>query len=374
VSLLLGFSGPAHAFHRSSPPVIAVTSSGDTDLPRVPSQGRRSLVLVQTQGIAAFLPFSTGGQATMLANSGGDPAVSLNGRTIAWEADDDPLERGLPGWQIVLSQDGNLSPGVTDPSGTSANPSLDKRAGTLVFESAGDLTGTGGSGVTRVYARTKSGELLLVSTGSGQSGKAMLGAKGGLVAFESTSDPVSGVDTGIGQIWLARLATLPATRVTGGAAPSTDPTVSDDGRLIVFASQAALATDGADTGVSQVFAYDTKSETFAQITDEPGGCSRPAASKVRQDWRIAYVCGGEAFYTNLRENRRYHVPTPGGTTQAIVPEMGAHFVTVSTTANLLAGSGATPGHQIYILNLFKAPAPTAAGSVTWFPTQGIPGL
>ena len=34
-SLLLGFTAPALAFHRSSPPVIGVTTSGDTDLPRI---------------------------------------------------------------------------------------------------------------------------------------------------------------------------------------------------------------------------------------------------------------------------------------------------------------------------------------------------
>ena len=102
-------------------------------------------------------------------------------------------------------------------------------------------------------------------------------------------------------------------------------------------------------------------------------CGRPAIAKVRQDWRITFVCGGEAYYTDLRLNRRYRVPTPAGSsTQAIVPEMGAHFLTVSTTANLLAGSGTTAGHQVYILNIFKAPLPTVPGSVTWFPTQGIP--
>ena len=129
-----------------------------------------------------------------------------------------------------------------------------------------------------------------------------------------------------------------------------------------------------DTGVSQVFVYDSKSETYAQVTDDPGGCGRPAVSKVRKDWRIAFVCGDQAYFQMLRQNQRYHVPTPDGSTQAIIPDMGSYFVTISTTADLASGSGTTAGHQIYVWNLFRAPPPTAPGSVTWFPFQGIPGL
>lgn len=374
-ALLLGLTGSAGAFHRETQPVTAITSSGDTDLPRLPSQGRRSLALVQGPEIVAFLPFSTGAQSTVVAGSGADPAVAFNGRTIAFEANDDPLERGLPGWQIVLAQDGKLLAGVVDPSGTSTNPSLDKRGTTLVFESAGDLTNEGGPGVvTRVYVRDKGGALTLASTGNGSSGNAMLSAKGGLVTFESTSDPATGVDTGVTQIWAGRLGSLPAQRLTAGAGASTGPIVSDDGRLIAFASRADLAGDGADTGIAQIFVYDDVSQTFARLTDEPVDCGRPAVAKIRRDWRITFVCGGQAYYHMLRENQRYHVPTPDGSAQSIIPEMGAHFVTVSTTADLLAGSGTTAGHQIYILNLFKAPVPTVAGGATWFPSQGIPGF
>ena len=202
----------------------------------------------------------------------------------------------------------------------------------------------------------------------------MLGAKGGLVAFESTSDPSSGADTGLKQIWVGRLASLPAHPITSGDSASTDPTVSDDSRLVVFTSQAALAGTGADTGVPQVFLYDTKSDTYAQVTNDPGGCSGGSAAKVHEDWRITFVCGGQAYFHMLRENVRYQVPTPDGSTQSIFPEMGAHFITFSTTADMVAGSGTTAGHQIYLLNLFKTPVPSVAGTLTWFPSQGIPGF
>jgi hypothetical protein len=365
---------PARAFHRETPPLVALTTDGDTDLPRIPSQGRRSLALWTPGGVVSLLPFHSGSEATPVAASGAEPAVAFNGRTFAWQEDDDPLGRGLPGSQIVLKQDKSTDIPIADASGTSRNPSLDKRGGVLAFESAGDLTDVGAAGINRVYVLDKNGVLTLASQGSGDSGRAMVSAKGKVIAFESTSDPATGADTGVTQLWVGKLTALPASRVTAGAAASTGPVVSDDGRLVVFTSNADLAGDGHDTGAPQVFAYDVPTGTFAQVTDEPAGCTRPAIAKVRQDWRITFVCAGQAYFHMLRENRRYHVPTPGGSTQAIIPEMGVHFLIVSTTADLAAGSGSTPGHRIYLLNIFADAAEPAAGSAVWFPEQGIPGF
>ena len=362
VLAVLGVVTPATAFHRVTPPVTSITTSGDTNLPRVPSQGRRSLVLAEGGQIAMYMPFSPGSGRTVLSSAGSEPAVSLSGRMIAW--------RGADG-RIALAFNGNQGPGVADPSGTSDRPSLDKAGTTLAFDSAGGL-GLGAAGVRRVYVRDRSGILKLVSMGSGTSQKAMLSAKAGIVAFESTSNPTTGVDTGISQIWVARLSTLPATRITAGAAASTDPRVSDDGRIVVFASRANLAGNGADTGVTQIFAYDRVTRTFAQITNDASGCSRPAVLRAQSDWRIAFVCGGQAYFHMLRANERAHVPTPDGTVQAINAGMGDHFVTVSTTADLSAGSGTTTGNRIYLLNLYANPPPSGPGSAVWFPFQGIP--
>ena len=206
-ALVLGLVGPAGAFHRHTPALTVITTGGDTDLPHLPSQGRRLFALVEGSEIVTYSPYSTAGLGTPLA-PGSAPGVSFTGRTIAFEANPDPFARGLPGQQIVLSQDGELIPGPPDPSGTSANPSLDKRGTTLAFESRGDLTnvGTPGDLIDRVYAYSRE-VLTLVSRGSGTSGNAMLSAKRGLIAFESTSDPVTGADTGVTQVWLGSTGT-----------------------------------------------------------------------------------------------------------------------------------------------------------------------
>jgi hypothetical protein len=68
--------------------------------------------------------------------------------------------------------------------------------------------------------------------------------------------------------------------------------------------------------------------------------------KVKRDWRISYVCGSTPYFTMLRANERFVVPTAGGVTQRVIAELGIHFLVMSTTANLMAGSGTTPGRQV----------------------------
>jgi hypothetical protein len=372
----LAFASPVRAFHRDLPPVMALSTSGDVDLPRVPPQGHRTMVLARPLGadqeIVSLLPFTTFSQGTQLSSNGAEPVVSYDGKTFAWETDDDPLGLDLPGTQIALRRLGVIIAGPNDPSGTSARPTVDKRASVLVFESAGDLTGVGTPGVNRVYVR-EGVVLSLASTGNGWSGNAMVSARGRVVTFESTSDPLTGADTGVRQVWVGSHRFLPAARVTSGAGASTEPLVSDEGKLVAFSSTADLGGDGHDTGVKQIFIYHGRTQTYAQLTNEASGCGRPVVARVRSDWRIAFVCGGQAYYHMLRENRRYHVLTPGGTVQSIMPEMGVHFVMVSTTADLYGGP-TLAGHRIFLRNLFAQAAPQVAGSATWFPYQGIAGF
>jgi Tol biopolymer transport system component len=376
IALLLG--SPALAFHKQAPTVLQLTIAGDTDLPRIPAQGRRAMSLTRENGAdtqaISLLPFKTGSHATILAPSGAntEPTASFSGRVFAWETDADPLLTGAPGVQVVLESKGDLLQPIVDPTGTSANPSLDKSGRIIVFESEGDLAGQGSTS-RQIFLVDKNGFATQVSSGDGDSSKAMLSPKQRRITFESTSDSVSGADTGVTQIWAGVITDLPAKPITNGAGPSSNALLSDDGRLVTFQSTADLAGDGADTGVPQIFIWDTRSGTYAQITDDPSGCVRPAGAKIRRDWRITFVCAGNAYYFMLRENQRYQVLTPGGTTQAMAPEMGAHFVTLSTTADLLSG-GTTTGHQIFMVNLFKQPAVPVPGSAVWFPEQGITGF
>jgi hypothetical protein len=319
------------------------------------------------------------------AGANANPAVASTGRAFAFDSGSDPLQTGLPGRQVIGALKTQLREVSDDPTGTSVNPTVDGTGMLVAFESTGDLAGTGNQGARQIFLSGRGGTVTQLSQGLGTSRNPVLSARQGLVAFESSSDPKTGADTGIAQIWIGNIAGG-AAPITNGFGPSTNPALSNDGRIVAFTSTADLAHTLADTGVSQIYAYDTKTKTFARITtdtSDPLGCTLPSTFKCQQDWRVAFVCSGVPYYYMLRGDQRFQVPeVPGhtGITQRVVTELGIHFVVMSTTADLL-GTGSTPGNQVYLVNLFKRPAVPCgpvtgcfAGVAEWFPTRGLPPL
>jgi Tol biopolymer transport system component len=368
----------AVAHHRQTPPIVALTTDGDTALPRLPAPGRTTIALAMPQGadtaVLSVKPYKTPLLVTPLATVGDNqnPAISFNGGVVAYDTDADPAATGLPGRQIVLASSHAVVAGPNDPTGTSTNPSVDVSGQRLAFESTGDLANTGNAGARQVFLRQATGGISQASFGVGTSRNAALSARRGWIAFESTSAPGTGVDTGIEQIWLGTVDGVAAAPITNGLAPSTRPSFSDDGNILAFQSRADLAGDLADMGVPQIFIYDTKSRTQAQLTFDPAGCTDAGVTKVKHDWRVGFVCSGEALFYMIREDVLYRVDTPSGGTTRFYPELGKHFVVMSTTSAMLAGTGSTAGHQIYMVNLFKRPATVVPAPVAvWFPFRGI---
>jgi len=408
VAVLATVSGgatPVAAFHRQTPPIVRLTSSGENTLPR--AAARRLTVSVDPMHLdpnGYFAPpptFLFGPTTTsvvrqdwvpkeiQLVGNGTNPTSSVNGRAVAFEGDCSMFvcAGGDAGQQVFLWQDGNLTQVTHDSTGTSTNPVLDGRGELLAFESRGDLTGTGASGAPQIFLATigppgSDPSLRQVTQGSGTSQNAALSSSGATLVFESTNDD-QGNDTGISQIWLAstRLVGGAPTEITAGAAPSVSPSISSDGRILVFESTAAVAGDGHDTSVSQVFTYDTRTRTLAQLTDDPAGCSRPSVDLARRDWRVVFVCHGTAFFQLLAAQERFKLPIPDGadTAQALAMGTRANFMTVSTTADLTGGApvaqqpaaGTTSEHQLYILNIFKLPAIPIESPPTASPASAV---
>ena len=369
---MIAFAAPASAHHRKMPEVLALTVSGDTALPRVAAQGWNSLALLlqgdSGQQVVTVSPFRNPSLQTPqgVAGDNANPSISYNGKRVVWDA------AVPPGRQLVMGERGVATPFTDDPTGTATNPAVDTAGSNVAFESAGDLAGTGNR-ARQIFVRHLDGSIAQVSTGVGTSRNPVVSPKKHRLAFESTSDPTTGADTGVSQIWLGDLLRGGAVPVTTGAASSRNPALSDDGGLLVFESTADLGGNGADTGISRIFAYDPKSQTFARITDDAGGCTAPGVSQVRRDWRIAFVCGGLPYFYMLRADRRFLVQTGGGVTQRVLGEMGIHFLVLSTTGNPLGGA-VTTGKRVYMVNLYKRPAQPVAGLATWFPSRGIPAL
>jgi Tol biopolymer transport system component len=371
----------ALAHHRQTPPVVALTTGGDTPLPRLPAPGRTTIALATPQGadtaIMSVKPYKTPLLVTPFATTGDNqnPAVSFNGNVIAYDTDADPASTGLPGRQIVVASSQVVVAGPSDPTGTSANPSVDVSGQRLAFESTGDLANTGNPGARQVFLRQPTGGVSQASFGVGTSRNPALSAGRRWLAFESTSAPGTGVETGIEQIWLGTVDGIAAAPITNGLAPSTRPSFSAEGNILAFQSRADLAGNLSDMGVPQIFIYDTKSKTTAQLTFDPAGCTDAGVTKVRRDWRVGFVCSGQALFYMIREDVLYRVETPSGGTTRFYPELGKHFVVMSTTSDMVAGSGSTAGHQIYMVNLYKRPAtPVPAPVAVWFPFRGIKPL
>lgn len=375
--LALALATPAVAKHRQTAPVTPLTVAGDTPLPRVTSPAKRILTLgVGTPGnqrIVTVMPFVDPTSPAEIAPVGdnANPAIAYTGHAIVWDTTEDPLGTGLPGRQVVAQINGILTQVSNDPTGTSANPSLDTVGRAIGWESRGDLTGDNESGALQIFMKDRFGLTRQLSAGDGDSRNVVISARKGWIAFESTSHPVTGADTGVSQIWFGNMSSAVPTALTDGAGPSRNAAISDDGRVLTFESEADLAGNGADTGVPQIFTYDTKTRTFARVTNDAGGCTLPAAAKVKRDYRIAFVCSGTPYFYMLRADDRYQVQTGGGHTQRVAGELGIHFMALSTTANL-AASGTTPGHQVYLVNLFKRPAQPVAGPLAvWWPFRGL---
>lgn len=373
--LLVASSAPAH--HRQTPPIVPLTTTGEGALPRLAPTSRKAAAVMIDGTIAIMTPFKdpTLPAFTFTAGSNANPSISSNGRIVAWDTDADPLNSGAPGTQIVEQKRFDMSQLAVDMSGTSKNPAVDVFGLYTAFESTGALAGPGSGGTRQIFLRRPDGTIVQISRGTGTSRNPSLGRKARFVVFESTSDPSTGNDTGVAQVWVANMLTGSTEPITAAVAPSTNPSMSNEGRVVVFESRADLGSDGHDTGATQIFAYDTVSETFARVTNEPGGCTLPTSANIKRDWRIAYLCGGRAYFSMLRADERFEIGTGGvGDTSRLVPQTDTHFMLIATTADMAAGSGTTAQHRVYMVNLFKHEPLTAPSNIIWFPFQGLSQL
>jgi len=366
------------AHHRQTPPLVQITTDGDNTLPRVPCKGGTLAFAAGAPGAKQLyaVKIRTPSVVTPLTSTGDNdhPAISQSGQVVAWD-----VAATGGGRQVAMSARGPVPIVLGESAATTANPAVDLAGRRVVFESDGNADGATVPGVARIFLRDNKGVVRRLSPGDGPSHNPTMGRDEQVIAFDSTSDIVTGADTGIPQVWLAnaRLGTL--RRLTAGAGASQFPLVGNDSRAIVFQSTAALAGDGADTGVPQVFLYDVRTGNYAQVTNDPAGCTLPAVQltlavdSTAHEWRVTYTCAGVAYLYEMRSDRRWRLPVADGDVTRVVPEMDNHFLVLTTTADLLAGSGLLTGHQIFIWNVFKKPVePVSGPAATWFPVRGMP--
>jgi Tol biopolymer transport system component len=174
-----------------------------------------------------------------------------------------------------------------ESDGQSLFPSISSSGRYVAFESdADDIASSDLNAASDVFVRDRTaGTTTLVSVGpggvraDGSSGLASISADGRVVAFESFATNLGGPDssTTTHDVFVRDLDAGTTTRVSiglGGAEPngeSFSPTVSRDGRVVVFYSNASNLVSGDTNGKSDVFAFDRASGTIRRVSVTPSG-------------------------------------------------------------------------------------------------------
>jgi len=94
-------------------------------------------------------------------------------------------------------------------------------------------------------------------------------------------------DPGV-QIWLYDPVALTFTRITSAPVGSYDPSLNDDGTVIVFRSYADLLDEGRPDNITEIWIYDTLAMTFTRVTSYTGSGSVYYPTVSGEGTRVAF--------------------------------------------------------------------------------------
>ena len=239
----------------------------------------------RTQGATALASVASHRQGSAASNR---PALSADGRTVAFESSSQLDAADLNGVQDVYARD--LLTGAVDlvsrGDAASGDPAVSADGRFVVFESdATNLVADDANSVTDVYRwdrlfRTVTRVSVGTGTveGNGTSSDPAITADGRYVAFESgASNLVAGDTNGVFDIFIRDTLTGTTTRANAtDAVPqangsSTDPSISPDGGFVAFESDATNLVTPDVNGMQDVFLKDLVAGGIARVSDGSGG-------------------------------------------------------------------------------------------------------
>lgn len=251
----------------------------------------------------------------------------------------------------------------------STHASIDDGERIVVFQSAADFFGTGAGG-TQIYRVDLRKALLgcpFPCASSGNAGLTQLTNKTGnnhnprtsnngkSIVFESDADLLN-VGQTENQIYLYASKTGFMSRVTYGPGAARNPSLTRDGGRIVFESDANLT--GSGTGGTQIYFYKRNKASFQQITSSPNGsCTNPTISS--NGHALAFLSsddllglgsvGPELYSYNLKKGVLLQLTNAPSSVSA--PAYASGVFTVFLADGDVAGNG-SPGTQLLLVNLF----------------------
>lgn len=289
-------------------------ANGESYEPAISADGRyvaftseaSNLVMGDTDRVAdVFVRDMTSGTTlrASLATDGhqGDAAssaatISGDGRYLAFESAATNLVSGdsnkqvdvfVRDFQAGTTQRISVSASGVEGNGTSQSAALSDDGGYVAFAStAGNLVSPPDENTAwDVFVKDRStGSVIRASVssagseGNGNSSAPSISADGHLVAFESqATDLVAGDTNARSDVFLRDLAAATTTRISLGLAgaqangANTHPSISADGRYIAFTSEASNLVPDDTNGEQDAFVYDRQSGSTTRVSVGPLG-------------------------------------------------------------------------------------------------------
>lgn len=168
---------------------------------------------------------------------------------------------------------------VTDDSAEpSQDPFINAPGNRVAFESEADINGVniGGNKEIFVFDTATQTFFQITNEPSGNSINPSISADGNLVAFQSNANINGGNPDTISQVYLANISSGTIKQITSSApSGSGDAWLSADGNFITFESNDNLTGQFHD-GFTKVFLYDVNANSITQITVIPGISQDPS--------------------------------------------------------------------------------------------------
>lgn len=224
------------------------------------------------------------------------PAISSNGRYVTYlSATNDGVNQATQVYRF--DRTGGRTDVVTfaDPlfgNGNSGQPVVSTSGDVFFHSQASDLVSGDNNGVSDIFmweagAVGQPGTITRIASGNGGSFNAQISSDGRFLVFESdATNLVAGDTNGQRDVFLLTTAngniTLVSTSTAGDDAngASTNASVSDNGRIVVFASAASNLANGDDNGQVDIFLRDVQAGTTKLLSANAAGDEGNAASTM----------------------------------------------------------------------------------------------
>ncbi|HLM65586.1 MAG TPA: hypothetical protein VK306_14915 [Acidimicrobiales bacterium] len=216
-------------------------------------------------------------------NESASPSISADGRSVAFTStasDLAPDDRNRQGDVFLWDAATGTTTRITDGDSASGQPAMSADGGHVAFDSFASNLAPGDTDFTNdvfVWDRA-TGTTMRIPGGEEGNSRPSISADGRYVVFESwVSKPVAGA-TGVWDLYMWDRTTGATTRITDGNGGSHGPVVSADGGVVAFSSAASNLVPGDTNDGADVFLWEAAAGTTRRISDGNGHSSSPSIS------------------------------------------------------------------------------------------------